>query len=115
MERMNEAAGYFVGTHNFASYMAQGSKITEPTRTVKYATVERQGNILSFRVCADGFLYNMVRTMVGELLDVAAGRRSMDSLQEAYATGSRHLVGKNFAAKGLTLMSVEYEERMGRE
>ena len=64
--------------------------------------------VLDVFVCGNGFLYNMVRTMVGELLDVASGRRSMDSLQEAFATGARHLVGKNFAAKGLTLMSVEY-------
>ena len=50
----------------------------------------------------------MVRTMVGELLDLAAGKRTQESLFTAYETGERGLLGKTMPAKGLTLMSVEY-------
>ena len=109
VERMNEAAGYFVGTHNFASYMAQGSKITEPTRTVKYATVERQGNILSFRVCADGFLYNMVRIMAGTLYEVAVGRRDPRSIATSIEAQDRVAAGLTAPPHGLYLSRVFYE------
>ena len=54
-------------------------------------------------------LYNMVRTMVGEMLDLAWGKRSLESLQKAYETGDRSLLGKTMPAKGLTLMQVDYK------
>ncbi|MBR2432967.1 MAG: tRNA pseudouridine(38-40) synthase TruA, partial [Clostridia bacterium] len=72
--KMNEAAGYFCGQHDFASYMAQGSKIVDTRRTVYSADVETDGDMIIFRVSADGFLYNMVRIMVGTLAEVGEGR-----------------------------------------
>jgi tRNA pseudouridine38-40 synthase len=89
--------------------MAQGSKITEPTRTVKYAAVERQGNILSFRVCADGFLYNMVRIMAGTLYEVATGHREPDSIAASIAAQNRVTAGQTAPPHGLYLSRVFYE------
>ena len=59
-------------------------------------------------VTGNGFLYNMVRTMVGELLDLASNRRTEESLFTAYETGERNLLGKTMPARGLTLINVEY-------
>lgn len=72
--RMNIAAGYFVGRHDFAALMASGSKIVDTVRTVYNASVSEEGNVICFRVAADGFLYNMVRIMVGTLLEVMTDR-----------------------------------------
>ena len=112
IEALQEAARAFEGEHDFKAFCASGSSAKTTVRTVYSVQVcprlEYGVRVVDVFVCGNGFLYNMVRTMVGELLDLASGRRSMESLQEAYATGARHLVGKNFAAKGLTLMSVEY-------
>ena len=74
IEKMNLAASYFCGKHDFVSYMAQGSKIVDTTREVKYAYVRKEGNAILFTVAADGFLYNMVRIMMGTLLLVAQGK-----------------------------------------
>ena len=59
-------------------------------------------------------MYNMVRTLVGELLELASGKRSEESLALAFASGKRELLGKTMPAKGLTLMSVEYGEDINR-
>ena len=72
------------------------------------------GRDISVSVCGNGFLYNMVRTLVGELLELASGKRSEESLALAFASGKRELLGKTMPAKGLTLMSVEYGEDINR-
>ena len=82
-------------------------------RTVYEVRVEESESFgcrdLKIYVTGNGFLYNMVRTMTGELLDLASGRRTKGSLLSAYETGQRELLGKTMPAKGLTLMQVEYE------
>ena len=65
--------------------------------------------VLDIFVTGNGFLYNMVRAMAGELVELSLGRRTVDSLREAFATGDRSLIGKTMAAKGLTMISVEYD------
>ena len=67
--------------------------------------------VIQVFVTGNGFLYNMVRTLVGELLDIANGKRSAESLENAFVSGERHLLGKTMPAKGLTLMCVEYEDK----
>ena len=104
----------FVGEHDFKAFCASGSSVKTTVRTV-YAVDVREREEYGLRVVdvyvtGNGFLYTMVRTMCGELLDLASGRRSVESLMKAYATGERGLLGKTLAAKGLTLMSVEYTD-----
>ena len=111
LARMRQAAAHLVGKQDFAAYMAQGSTVATTVRTVKSASVERDGDLLVLRISADGFLYNMVRTMVGELMDIALNKRTKDSLLTAYETGDRSLLGKTMPAKGLTLLQVEYGEK----
>jgi tRNA pseudouridine38-40 synthase len=113
---LKKAAKLFEGEHDFKAFCASGSAVKTTVRTVYEVKVE-EGESLGSRdidiyVTGNGFLYNMVRTMVGELLDLSAGRRSTDSLDKAFQTGSRELLGKTMPAKGLTLIQVEYGEDM---
>ena len=78
-------------------------------RTITECKVTAIDNKIFFEIKGNGFLYNMVRTMTGELLDLAQGKRTETSLMEAYQTGRRELLGKTMPAKGLTLMEVRYE------
>lgn len=107
---MNAAAAAFVGTHDFSSFMAQGSKITDARRTVHYADVRREGDMLIFRVAADGFLYNMVRIMAGTLLDVAQGRLAPEDIPSIIDAKNRKLAGATAPAAGLYLNKVTYKE-----
>ena len=69
------------------------------------------GRDLKIYVTGNGFLYNMVRTMVGELLDLASQKRTAESLSLAFKTGKRELLGKTMPAKGLTLLEVNYSNK----
>ena len=80
VERMNDAAKYYVGKHDFCAFMASGSKVVDTVREVLYAEVEKNDDMLIFRVAANGFLYNMVRIMTGTLLLVAEGKISPDDI-----------------------------------
>ena len=64
VEKMEKAARDFIGTYDFSSFMASGSKIKDATRTVFESEITKKGDIIEYRVSADGFLYNMVRIMV---------------------------------------------------
>ena len=114
LEVLQKTAKLFEGEHDFKAFCASGSSVKTTVRTVYSVKIEEQesygGRDLKIYVCGNGFLYNMVRTMVGELLDIANGKRTAESLQLAYQTGQRELLGKTMPAKGLTLMSVEYAE-----
>lgn len=114
LQILQKTAKLFEGEHDFKAFCASGSSVKTTVRTVYSVKIEEQesygGRDLKIYVCGNGFLYNMVRTMVGELLDIANGKRTAESLQLAYQTGQRELLGKTMPAKGLTLMSVEYAE-----
>ncbi|MBQ8342568.1 MAG: tRNA pseudouridine(38-40) synthase TruA [Clostridia bacterium] len=113
IEKLQAAAQLLEGEHDYKAFCASGSSVKTTVRTVYEARVEETqtfgGRDIKIYVTGNGFLYNMVRTMAGELLDLAAGKRTAESLQKAYQTGERNLLGKTMPAKGLTLMQVEYE------
>ena len=109
-ERMNRAAKKFIGTHDFTSFMAQGSKITDATRTIYYSELVRDGDMIVFRVSADGFLYNMVRIIVGTLIDVARGVKSVEDIEKIILSKSRSNAGATAPACGLYLNKVSYED-----
>ena len=101
------------GEHDYKAFCASGSAVKTTVRRVYEVRVEESqsfgGRDIKIFVTGNGFLYNMVRTMTGELFDLASGRRTKESLLEAYQTGNRNLLGKTMPAKGLTLMQVEYD------
>ena len=113
-EILQQKAKLFEGEHDFKAFCASGSSVKTTVRTVYEVCVEESESfgcrVLKIFVTGNGFLYNMVRTMAGELIDLAAQRRTEDSLFTAYQTGDRGLLGKTMPAKGLTLMQVVYKE-----
>lgn len=117
--RLQAAARLFEGEHDFKAFCASGSSVKTTVRTVYEVRVEESesygGRDVKVYVTGNGFLYNMVRTLVGELLDLAQDRKTPQSLQQAFATGKRELLGKTMPAKGLTLYGVEYEEDCGEK
>ena len=112
LEKLQAAARLLEGEHDYKAFCASGSAVKTTVRTVYEVRVEERQSLgsrdIKLYVTGNGFLYNMVRTMAGELLDLAAGKRTAESLQKAYETGERTLLGKTMPAKGLTLMQVEY-------
>lgn len=113
IEILQKTAKLFEGEHDFKAFCASGSSVKTTVRTVYEVRVEETqtygGRNIDVYVTGNGFLYNMVRTLVGELLDLAEGRKGEESLLLAFETGKRELLAKTMPAKGLTLLQVEYE------
>lgn len=113
LQRLREIAVCFEGKHDFKAFCASGSSVKTTVREVYEVRIEesqRYGvRAIDVYVTGNGFLYNMVRTLVGTLLDIAEGKRNIESVLLAYQTGDRALLGKTMPAKGLTLMQVDYE------
>ena len=90
------AASWFEGEHDFKAFCASGSAVKTTVRTVYEVRVEEMESFgsrdIKIYVTGNGFLYNMVRTMTGELLDLASGKRTKDSLLRAFETGDRGLL-----------------------
>ena len=108
VERMNKAASHFIGSHDFSAFMAQGSSVESTVRNVVYAGVTREGDIITFKVAADGFLYNMVRIMAGTLISVGLGKIKESDIPEIILSGNRERAGMTAAAHGLYLNRVIY-------
>ncbi len=108
-DAMEQAARHFVGYHDFASFMAQGSKIVDTRRTVMSAAVSAKGNNVEFRVSADGFLYNMVRIMTGTLVEVGEGKIHPEKIPDIIAAHDRSTAGITAPACGLYLEQVLYK------
>ena len=108
-EALNREAQAFVGTHDFTSFCTLDKREKgDFTRTVSYFRVERDGDLVTFTVAADGFLYNMVRIMVGTLLAIAQGRIPYGSLERIIDAGDRSAAGPTAPACGLYLNKVFY-------
>lgn len=106
--RLDSAAKAFVGRHDFSAFCSAGAKQGDKTRTVTLAEVTRSGQVVQFRVAADGFLYNMVRIMAGTLLRVAEGRIDPDEIPSILASADRTQAGPTAPACGLYLSKVYY-------
>jgi tRNA pseudouridine38-40 synthase len=87
--------------------MASGSKIVDAVREIKYFNAVREGDYIVFTVAADGFLYNMVRIMVGTVVEAASGTQALP-IKEIIASRDRANAGITAPAKGLTLNRVFY-------
>ena len=109
-ERMDLAAKRIVGKKDFTSFMAAGSKIEDATRNVHYCDVSRDGNIITIRIAADGFLYNMVRIIAGTLVLCGNGKITPDDLTEIIEKKSRSAAGLTAPPEGLYLNKVTYND-----
>lgn len=109
VERMRRAAVYLEGRHDFKSFCQTGAKVESTVRTIYSLNLEEQGDDLVIRVCGNGFLYNMVRIMVGTLMEAGQGKREPESMPQVLAALNRSAAGPTAPARGLTLVKYEFE------
>ena len=107
VEAMAEAAAFFLGTHDFSGYCTNKNMKKSTVRTIHSFQVERMGNEIRFTVTGNGFLHNMVRILVGTLVEIGAGERDARSIPELFG-GKREDAGVTLPACGLCLMEVTY-------
>jgi len=108
LDAMRQAAQLLVGRQDFAAFRSSGGSAKTSVRTVHSLTLIKEERFLQLDIEADGFLYNMVRIIAGTLLEVGAGRISLDNVAEALRTGNRRLAGKTLSPHGLSLEIVHY-------
>ena len=107
---MARAAAGFVGTHDFAAVRSVGTETRTTVRTVYYFDITRTGDLIECRVCADGFLYNMVRAMVGTCVYAAEGKISPDGIPDLLAGRNRTAAGPTVPPGGLYMTRLWYNE-----
>lgn len=105
---LNREAQAFVGTFDYSAFCSAHSSVEDTVRTVKAFSVERDGDFVYFKVEADGFLYNMVRIMVGTLLFVSEGKIKSGELADIIQSKNRKRAGKTAPAQGLYLNEIYY-------
>ncbi|WGV60390.1 tRNA pseudouridine(38-40) synthase TruA [Brevibacillus brevis] len=108
VDAMQQAAHYLVGEHDFTSFCSAKTFVEDKVRTVYGLTVEKIGDEVWVTCRGNGFLYNMVRIIVGTLVEVGQGKRNPAELREILAACDREKAGKTAPAKGLTMWEVVY-------
>jgi tRNA pseudouridine38-40 synthase len=108
IDAMRAASQCFLGTRDFAALRSAGSRTKTTVRTVFYYEIDKHGDELRLRVCADGFLYNMARAMAGTLLYVSEGKISVRELPRLLDSGDRRLTGPTAPACGLYMTGLWY-------
>ncbi len=108
IEEIKKATKVFLGEHDFKGFCATGSSIKTTTRTIFALDVDFNGLDLTFRITGNGFLYNMVRIIVGTLIKVGENKCQISDIEKMLELGDRELGGKTLSAKGLCLETVEY-------
>ena len=109
LEAMRRAASYLTGEHDFAAFCANRHMKKTTVRTLKEIEITRMGNEIRIALSADGFLYHMVRNLVGTLLEMGEGRRASEDMAAVLASRDRMEAGPTAPAQGLTLWSVKYD------
>ena len=105
---MNQAAMALIGSHDFSSFQTQPTDNEDPTCRIERLTVIRHGDRLQVEVYADRFLKQMVRSIVGTLVEVGLGKRPPQSLASILDARERSAAGKTAPPQGLFLMRVDY-------
>ena len=105
---MRREAKVLLGRHNFASFQAAEIRQRNPLRTVKFIKISKDNDLLHIDIQADSFLYNMVRSIAGTLLEIGRGRLPKGSMEKILKARNRHLAGPTLPAKGLFLVKVRY-------
>ncbi len=108
MEKMADAAKMLIGAHDFTSFTTKAIEEKNRVRTVLRLEIRKEGKYLYFTIEADGFLYNMVRTIVGTLLEVGRGKIAGDTIKDILNKKNRIFAGPTAPARGLCLMEIKY-------
>ena len=105
---MQQAAAYFIGTHDFKSFCAAGTAVKSTVRTIFHVSVDREGDFIAINVTGDGFLYHMVRIIAGTLICVGSGKIKPYAIEDIIKSCNRELAGPTAGPQGLTLVRIRY-------
>ncbi|MHC4266615.1 MAG: tRNA pseudouridine(38-40) synthase TruA [Planctomycetota bacterium] len=108
IEIMNKAAAYLVGKHDFKSFASAADNRESSIRTIFKCDVSREGDYIYFDAEGDGFLYNMVRNIVGTLVEAGVGRMQAEQIKEIIEAKDRAAAGPIAPPQGLCLMWIKY-------
>ena len=107
-QMMAAGAEHILGSHDFRSFCAAGSDVSDFERNVLRLEVARDGDIIEIWIEADGFLYKMVRNIVGTLVEVGRGRMAPEAVAQIIAAKDRSAAAKTAPPQGLSLIRVQY-------
>lgn len=110
VQRMEQAAGYLVGVHDFKSFCSIHTQAADTVREIYSCQVEKQGDVIVIRISGAGFLYNMVRIIAGTLIQVGSGERVPEDIPKILAECDRAAAGPTAPAHGLTMMGIVFSE-----
>ena len=110
VEKMKEAASYFLGEHCFISMCSSKAQVTSYVREIYECDVTQNGRYITMRVTGSGFLYNMVRIISGTLIEIGNGQYPPERMQRILDAKDRAVAGPTAPAQGLTLMGIEFFE-----
>ncbi len=108
VDKMRRAAGDLVGQHDFKSFCAVKAQVKSTVRTIYSCSVLEDGDVITIRICGNGFLYNMVRIIAGTLIQIGSGKIPEDAIPAMLAARDREVSGPTAPPEGLTLMEIEY-------
>ena len=112
LEKMQKAASYLIGEHDFKSFCTVRTQAEETVRTIYSLDITKQDDMITIRISGSGFLYNMVRIIAGTLLEVGMGAYPPEHVEEILDARDRQAAGRTAPARGLTLVSMEYQQEL---
>ena len=109
VKKMRQAASYLVGEHDFASFCNVRTDVASTVRTIYSLDILQEGEMITIRITGNGFLYNMVRIIVGTLIRVGRGFYEPERVKEILEEKDRKAAGVTAPAHGLTLVSIDFQ------
>ena len=113
LDQMRKAAAAFEGEHDFRAVRSVGTETKTTVRTVYHCRVEKEGDLITIAVCANGFLYNMCRAIVGTLVYASYGKLQPEEIPKLLEKGDRRLTGPTMPPQGLYLNRLRYPGPVG--
>lgn len=115
IHKMQEAANYMIGEHDFKCFCAAGSTVKDTIRTIYSIELKREGPIVYMDICGNGFLYNMVRIIMGTLLYVNEDKISVSAIPKMILEKDRQKAGPTVPPQGLIMLHINYEAQINKE
>ena len=113
MDEMKAAASAFEGIHDFRAVRSVGTETKTTVRTVYWCRAEKEDDMITISICADGFLYNLCRAMVGTMVYASYGKLRPEDIPRLLEIGDRRLTGPTMPPQGLYLNNIWYDEPVG--
>ena len=110
---MRQAAALLIGEHDFSAFRAAECQAKTPVKFMYEASIDNNGQLITFAFRANAFLHHMIRNIVGGLVYVGAGRHSIDEFRRIFENRNRLVAAPTFAADGLYLANIEYDKKFG--